>query len=296
MKKYLYLIALGLFCFPSFSQEKKWTTYIGVNYLNNYVYNGRSDSLNAPYLIPSITFENTNGLTLNSDLYYFFDGKNNGFDFLEINAEYEFNLFKHVSGGINGTKYFSNGKSDSFIGNLSYTIGGNVNYDVKWFEFNTYIDFLKGAGNIDTRISPGIERTISWEKGNRYFELNPSFYAVFSTLNYFESYSNTRKLNRTKNGALARPSTITTNTLVRNPGLTFMAYEISLPITYETDTFGISIIPTYAIPKNPISTNEITTSTVAGRVTTLSNILEIPYTERFLNPVFFGQLNFYLKF
>ena len=43
--------------------------------------------MNAPYLIPSITLENENGLTINSDLYYYFDGKNNGFDFLEMNAE-----------------------------------------------------------------------------------------------------------------------------------------------------------------------------------------------------------------
>lgn len=296
MEKKLYLLTLSLFYFSCFSQEKKWTTYVGINYLSNYVYNGRSDSLNAPYLIPSITFENKNGLTLNSDLYYYFDGKNNGFDFLEVNAEYEFDLFKNASGGVNGTKFFSNGKSDSFIGNLSYTLGGNLNYDFKWIDFNTYFDFLKGSSGLDSRISPGIERTISWEKGNRHFELNPSFYAVFSTLHYFEGYSNTRKLNRPKNGALARPSTITTNTLVTNPGLTFMAYEISLPLTYETDTFGISIIPTYTIPKNPISTIDITTNTIAGKVTTLSTIVDIPYSERYLNPVFFGQLNFYLKF
>ncbi len=296
MKKYYYLIILGLLSFSSFSQEKKWSTYLGMNYLNNYVYNGRSDSLNLPYIIPSITLENENGLTLNSDLYYFFDGKNNGFDFLELNAEYEFDIFKNASGSVNGTKFFSNGKSDSFIGNLSYTLGGNLSYDFKWFEFSTFFDVLKGPGTMDIRLSPGIERTFSWEKGNRYFELNPSVYAVFSTLNYFESYSNTRKLNRARNGGPVRGATITTNTLVQNPGLTLMAYEFSLPISYETDKIGISIIPTFAIPKNPISTNEITTSTLAGKVTTLSNIVDIPYTERYLNPVFFGQINLYLKF
>ena len=296
MRKYLHLIAFGLICFSSFSQEKKWTTYVGINYLNNYVYNGRSDSLNAPYLIPSITLENENGLTLNSDLYYYFDGKNNGFDFLEMNAEYEFNLFKNVSASVNGTKFFSNGKSDSFIGNLSFTLGGNVNYNFKWFDLNTYVDFLKGPGNIDTRISPGVERTISWEKGDLYFELNPSFYAVLSTLNYFESYSNTRKINRAKTGGLVKASTISINTVVQNPGLTFMAFELSLPFTFETDKFGISINPTYAFPKNPISTNETTTNTVAGKTVILSNIIDKPYSERFLNPVFFGQLNFYLKF
>jgi hypothetical protein len=296
MKKYYYLIIFGLLSFSGFSQEKKWTTYLGMNYLNNYVYNGRSDSLNLPYIIPSITLENENGLTLNSDLYYFFDGKNNGFDFLELNAEYEFDIFKNASGSVNGTKFFSNGKSDSFIGNLSYTLGGNLSYDFKWFEFSTSADVLKGPGTMDIRLSPGIERTFSWEKGSRYFELNPSVYAVFSTLNYFESYSNTRKLNRARNGGPARGATISTNTLVQNPGLTLMAFELSFPLTYETNRFGMSIIPTYALPKNPIITNEITSSTVAGRGTILSNVVDIPYTERYLNPIFFWQINFYLKF
>jgi len=295
MKKIHLLLLLLILTRTVFAQEKTSNYSVGMNYLTNYVFNGRSDSLNMTYFIPSFTYENQNGLTLNSDIYFISNSANKGFDFLELNAEYEFDIYKKLSGGVNATKFFSNGKSDSFIGNLSYTLGGYLSQDLVFFELSSDFDLLKGSGYSDIRISPGIEKTFSWEKGDRYFEINPSVYAVFSTLNYFEGYTNTRKINRLKSGSIL-PTNTTVNTVVTNPGLTFLAYEIAMPFTFETSTYGISVQPTFAIPKNPIFTNEITTTTVGGRVINTSTVNDTPYSERNLTNLFYGQINLYLKF
>ncbi|MCX6194672.1 MAG: hypothetical protein NTX34_09375, partial [Cytophagales bacterium] len=118
MRKILVLLFTVFLSLTGYSQVKSTNYSVGMNYLNNYVFNGRSDSLNMTYFIPSFTYENENGLTLNSDIYFISNSANKGFDFLELNAEYEFDIYKKLSGGVNATKFFSNGKSDSFIGNL----------------------------------------------------------------------------------------------------------------------------------------------------------------------------------
>ncbi len=295
MRKILVLLFTVFLSLTGYSQVKSTNYSVGMNYLNNYVFNGRSDSLNMTYFIPSFTYENENGLTLNSDIYFISNSANKGFDFLELNAEYEFDIYKKLSGGVNATKFFSNGKSDSFIGNLSFTVGGYLSQDLGIFELSSDFDLLKGSGYSDIRISPGIEKTFSWEKGDHYFEIVPSFYAVFSTLNYFEGYTNIRKVNRLKSGPIL-PINTTINTVVTNPGFTFLAYEISLPLTYETSTFGISVQPTFAMPKNPIITNEITTTTAGGRVINTTTVNDTPYSERNLTNLFYGQINLYLKF
>lgn len=305
MKKNLFtLLFTAIFSF-SYAQvpveinayKKDYTLYAGINYLSNYVYNGRADSLKMNYVIPSFNYENDNGLTLNSEIYILSNGVNNGFDFMEINGEYEFDIYKNLSGALTGTKFFSNGSSESFIGNLNYILGGYVNQKIGALDFVAGVDMLRGSNKTDIRLSPGIESTFEWDIHANHFEITPSFYAIFSTLNYFESYSNTKKsIAKAKRNTALNSTTNSINTIVDNPGLTFMTYEISLPLTFETKNMGISLIPTFAIPKNPITSKEVSTTIVNNKITNSTSIVDTPYSELNLKNQFFTQINFYLKF
>lgn len=309
MKRYF---VLGIFLFSSLmaysqissldsSETRPFVFKLGMNYLSNYVYNGRSDSLKAPYFIPSLTFQHENGLTLSAELYFLNNGVSNGFDFFELNGSYDFDIYKNLSGGVNGTKYISNGNSESFIGSLSYILGGYLNHDFGFLELNLGVDALFGTGKTDIRLSPGIERTWEWGNEDKRFQITPSLYAIFSTLNYFEGFTNFKNTNaraRVKGRApmAAIQPSIVSSTVVRNPGLTFMTYELSVPFTFETKKMGISFIPTFAMPKNPIFTNEITTVTFPNRSQTTRIIDDTYFSELNLANVFYAQLNLYFKF
>jgi hypothetical protein len=309
MKRYL-VLSIFLFCslkaFPQISlldstETRPYAFTAGMNYLSNYVYNGRSDSLKAPYIIPSITFQHNNGLSLSAELYFLNNGVSNGFDFFELNGSYDFDIYKKLSGGINGTKYISNGSSESFIGSLNYVLGGFLNQDFRFFELNVGVDALVGSGKTDIRLSPGIERTWEWGNEDKRFQISPSLYAIYSTLNYFEGFTNIKNTNtrtrlKGRTPIAANQPTITSSTVVQNPGLTFMTYELSVPFTFETKKVGISFIPTFAIPKNPIYTNETTKVTFPNKTFTSTTIDDTYYSELHLSNVFYGQLNLNFKF
>lgn len=309
MKRYL-VLSIFLFCslkaFPQISlldstETRPYAFTAGMNYLSNYVYNGRSDSLKAPYIIPSITFQHDNGLSLSAELYFLNNGVSNGFDFFELNGSYDFDIYKKLSGGINGTKYISNGSSESFIGSLNYVLGGFLNQDFRFFELNVGVDALVGSGKTDIRLSPGIERTWEWGNEDKRFQISPSLYAIYSTLNYFEGFTNIKNTNtrtrlKGRTPIAANQPTITSSTVVQNPGLTFMTYELSVPFTFETQKVGISFIPTFAMPKNPIHTNETTKVTFPNKTFTSTTIDDTYYSELHLSNVFYGQLNLYFKF
>ena len=309
MKRFIILVTFLLSCSMGYSQislldsteTRPFNFRAGMNYLSNYVYNGRSDSLKAPYFIPSLTFQHDNGLSLSAELYFLNNGVANGFDFFELNGSYDFDIYKKLSGGVNGTKYISNGSSESFIGSLSYVVGAFLNQDLGFCELNVGVDALVGSGKTDIRFSPGIERTWEWGTEDKRFQISPSLYAIYSTLNYFEGFSNIKNTNtraRVKGrGPIAvNQPTIVSSTVVRNPGLTFMTYELSVPFTFETKKLGISFIPTFAMPKNPVYTNEITTVTFPNKPAVRTTIDDTYFSELHLSNVFYAQLNLYLKF
>jgi hypothetical protein len=160
---------------------------------------------------------------------------------------------------------------------------------------------LFGTGKTDIRLSPGIERTWEWGNEDKRFQINPSLYAIYSTLNYFEGFTeikntNARARQKGRGPSSVNQPTIVSNTVVRNPGLTFMTYEFAVPFTFETKKMGISFIPTFALPKNPIYTNETTTVTFPNKTSTSTTIDDTYYSELHLSNIFYAQLNLYFKF
>ncbi len=285
-----------IFC-QNAENQKPYFVKVGVSYLDNYVYNGRSDSLKTPYFIPSLTIVYDSSLTINGNFYYLSQGEDKGFDFLELNASYEFDITKRLSAGIYGTKYFYKGNSNAITGNINATLGGNLDYDFDLFELNVGAYFLFTNGHIDVNFNPGIEREIIFGAKNAW-KLLPSFYVNFSTLNFYEGFSTqraTKKLTRKSatNPTLATLEEITT---VNDKSMRLLDYEFSLPLTYENNKWGFSLEPTIAFPKNPISTNTAVLRVVNGTTQLISNKDSTPFSERNLTPIFYTQLSLFLKF
>jgi len=267
------------------------------NYLNNYVYNGRADSLVAPYFYTTATVNFANGLYASLSLNYLLTPGQTGYDFSELDLGYNYILGKNISGEIYGSKYFYSSGSNLLNGNISSDIGFTFNYDLTYLNFHNSFDVFF-SNKSDIQLLPGIEKEIvlSSNKQNT-LSITPGLYGSFSSLNFYESTVN-RRLNTIRNPKINQPTAIGTlqsTTTVDNKGFKFLDMELTLPISYELKNWNFTFIPTYAIPFNKVTTTSVNTSRINGLSKTVK-VNSTPYSETHLSNIFFFDFGLTYKF
>jgi len=273
------------------------TTFsIQVDYLSNYSYNGRVDSIKYPYQTTTASLHLANGLFSNFSASYLLTPGMKGFDFFELDLGYEYKIGKKIYGEIYGSKYFYSGGSNLINGNITSDIGASFNYDFTYFQFNNLLDVFF-TNKSDIQFTPGVEKTIYFGNAdNSSWSINPYLYCNFSTVNYYES-NVTRRLNgpRGPRGGQAVGPQLTSSTVVQDKGFKFLNTDFSIPLTYENTHWLAYFSPTYTIPFNKIET--ITTNTITSATgTTTTKINSTPYSELHLNNQFFFQIGVTYKF
>jgi hypothetical protein len=260
---------------------------IQTNYLSNYVYNGRSDSLKAPYFYTTASLNFANGIYANFSLNYLLAPGQSGYDFSELDLGYNYAIGEKISGEVYGSKYFYSSASNLLSGNISSDIGFTFNYDLTYLNFHNSFDVFF-SNKPDMQLVPGLEKEIQISsKQNNALTITPSIYGSFSSLNFYESTIN-RRLPGLKNPRIQNQplGSILSSTTVDNKGFKFLDVELSFPISYDADRWNISLTPTYAIPFNKVSTTSLNTSTLNGITKTVS-INSTPYSENHLANIFF---------
>ena len=273
------------------------TTFsIQVDYLSNYSYNGRVDSIKYPYQTTTASLHLANGLFSNFSASYLLTPGMKGFDFFELDLGYEYKIGKKIYGEIYGSKYFYSGGSNLINGNISSDIGASFNYDFTYFQFNNLLDVFF-TNKSDIQFTPGVEKTIYFGNAdNSSWSINPYLYCNFSTVNYYES-NVTRRLNGPR-GPRAGPAIgpqLTSSTVVQNKGFKLLNTDFSMPLSYENTHWLATFTPTYSIPFNKIET--ISTNTITSATgTTTNKVNSTPYSELHLNNQFFFQIGVTYKF
>ena len=273
------------------------TTFsIQVDYLSNYSYNGRVDSIKYPYQTTTASLHLANGLFSNFSASYLLTPGMKGFDFFELDLGYEYKIGKKIYGEIYGSKYFYSGGSNLINGNISSDIGASFNYDFTYFQFNNLLDVFF-TNKSDIQFTPGVEKTIYFGNAdNSSWSINPYLYCNFSTVNYYES-NVTRRLNGPR-GPRAGPAIgpqLTSITVVQNKGFKLLNTDFSMPLSYENTHWLATFTPTYSIPFNKIET--ISTNTITSATgTTTNKVNSTPYSELHLNNQFFFQIGVTYKF
>jgi hypothetical protein len=272
------------------------TFSIQSEYLSNYIYNGRADSIKYPYQTTTASLHFANGVFSNFGASYLLTPGMKGFEFFQLDLGYEYKIGKKVYGELYGSKYFYSGGANLINGNITSDIGASLNYDFNYFQFNNVIDIFF-TSKADIQFTPGIEKTIYISKNeNSIWTLNPYFYLNLSTVNYYES-NVSRRLNglRGPKGGQAIGSQLTSSTIVQDKGFKLLNTDFSIPLSYENNHWLATFTPTYSIPFNKVET--LTTNTVtspAGSTTTKIN--STPYSELHLNNQFYFQLGLTYKF
>jgi hypothetical protein len=273
------------------------TTFsIQVDYLSNYSYNGRMDSIKYPYQTTTASLHLANGLFSNFSASYLLTPGMKGFDYFELDLGYEYKMGKKLYGELYGTKYFYSGGANLINGNISSDLGASLNYDFNYFQFNNTIDVFF-TSKADIQYTPGIEKTIYLSNDeNAGWSINPYLYCNVSTVNYYES-NVSRRLNgpRGPKGGQAIGSQLTSSTVVQDKGFKLLNTDFSIPLSYEHTHWLAFFTPTYSIPFNKIetiSTNTITSSTG----TTTNKVNSTPYSELHLKNQFYFQIGLTYKF
>lgn len=273
------------------------TTFsIQVDYLSNYSYNGRVDSIKYPYQTTTASLHLANGLFSNFSASYLLTPGMKGFDFFELDLGYEYKMGKKIYGEIYGSKFFYSGGSNLINGNITSDIGASFNYDFTYFQFNNLLDVFF-TNKSDIQFTPGLEKTIYFGNAdNSSWSINPYLYCNFSTVNYYES-NVTRRLNGPR-GPRAGPAIgpqLTSTTVVQNKGFKLLNTDFSMPLSYENTHWLATFTPTYSIPFNKIET--ISTNTITSATgTTTNQVNSTPYSELHLNNQFFFQIGITYKF
>ncbi len=300
MIKYLTLV-LPFFILSNLQAQTKKssdsTTFsIQSEYLSDYIYNGRADSIKYPYQTTTASLHLANGLFSNFSASYLLTPGMKGFDFFELDLGYEYKIGKKIYGELYGTKYFYSGGSNLINGNISSDIGASLNYDFNYFQFNNTIDVFF-TNKSDIQFTPGIEKTIYFSSNNESsWSINPYVYSNFSSVNYYES-NVSRRLNgpRGPRGGQATGTQLTSSTVVQNKGFKLLNTDFSVPLSYEGSHWLATFTPTYSIPFNKIET--ITTNTITSVTgTTTNKINSTPYSELYLKNQFYFQIGLTYKF
>ena len=270
---------------------------IQTNYLSNYVYNGRADSLKSPYFYTTATVNFANGLYASFSLNYLLSPAQSGYDFSELDIGYNYAFGEKLTGEVYGSKYFYATGSNLISGNISGDIGFTFNYDLTYLNFHNSFDVFF-SNKADMQLVPGFEKEMILSSYNdNKLSITPGMYSSFSSLNFYESTIN-RRLNPLKNSKIKQPptaGTLQSTTTVDQKGFKFLDMELSLPINYEFNNWNIALTPTFAIPFNKVTTTSVNISTING-VSNTAKVNSTLYSETHLSNIFFFDFGVTYKF
>lgn len=228
--------------------EEHWK--FSLSYLSNAVYYGRKDSLNAPYLTPTIRYFNNSGIYAEASFSYLSNNESR-IDLGYIGAGYIFNN-KDTSFNVElyANKYFSSTSSYSVKSALKADAGATLEYntDIVSFTSELYSIF---SSKVDANISLGIFKEVEFGKNNEW-TFSPSALLNTGTSNFYDDYFTDKKFSPKRKRRQSIVDNIPTPIVVKQK-FGILDYEFSAPLAFENNRYGVFITPTLAVPLNPVS-------------------------------------------
>ncbi len=264
-----------------------------VDYLSNAVYNGRKDSAVLPYITPMIGYYHKSGLYFSASVAYAAAVNENRIDYFSLDVGYDFSI-QNFSGDVRANKTFYNAQSTAIKSDIKGGIGANISYDFNFLQAGISADVIFD-NKTDIAFNTNIAHAFSWGPAKQQWSITPTLAANFSSLYFYEGYTN-RRVGKAIKKINPNVVSIKASTIVPNPGITLLDYEASLPLTFDAKKWGIAFTPTYAIPMNKIETTTTATYTLKNRATYTTTNNTTPASEKNLSNSFYAVLTVYIKF
>jgi len=241
---------------------KKNTFKIGVTYLNNNVYLGRTDTVSTPTLSPKVTYTFKSGIYFSGTMDFITNKKKNPLDGGSLEAGYDHSFTDDLEGGASFTKLFYNSTSTQVSSSISSILNAYVDYDIAdiitpALSVNYSIGKNGGAGG-DFVLNPNISHDFAIEGifGDKDLLLiSPTAGLNAGSQNFYAGKLNKKGVNAAYNNYYSALSSFT-----------LLDYELSAPLEYKCGAFIFTFVPTYAFAQDslPKSTpaEELITSTI----------------------------------
>ena len=262
-------------------QPKKSYFKIQTSYLTNYVYGGRKDTIDYPYLTPSIEYNHKSGLYANASLSYLANN-NSRIDVSNIELGYSSDTIGKFSGSVYLNKSFYNNNSKNVQSDVNLTAGLNIVFDAKYFNLTSAASLLIGSGN-DFALTLSADHTFYLHNDAKYsLTITPAVATYFGGTGFYQ----TNKIRRVNRDGVPINASFT---ITSPQKFQLLSYEFSAPIYFDKDKWGLFFTPTYAIAVNPVITSYKLTGPNGG-------ILKQGTVTEKLSNSFFAEFGIYYKF
>ena len=240
----------------STKSKPKSSFKIGVNYLSNNVFMGRTDSVRVPAILPTIKYTFKSGIYLSGALDILPNSKNKKVDGGDLAAGYDFDITDDFTGGVSFTKLFYSSKSTQVAAASSASVNANFSYDIG--------DIITPAINADYSFNKqGItdDKFVNFSLSHDLIFLgifgdvdlilvSPTVSANTGTQNFYLAYITKKQLKTAKANALE--NAIIAKYTAQLGKFELLDYEASIPFEYKYKHFIFQFTPTYAVVKNEL--------------------------------------------
>lgn len=231
---------------------------IGLRYRSDYYYMGRSDSVKAPYVIPSVGYYHKSGLFIRSSLAYLATSEEQRIDLVTLSGGYDY-LGKKVNAGISVDQYFFSDESYSVQAEMSTYVSAYLGYDFSVFMIVADAS-LGVSDNVDFFLGGELTRTF-YALRDRLL-ITPSFYTNLGTQKYYDQYYTMRTLTTggTHSGGGGKgqgaggngaSSSVTEISILESEKFQVLDYELGLQLGYKVNKLRFLLSGTFLFPVNP---------------------------------------------
>ncbi len=224
---------------------------ISLRYTSDYLFMGRSDSLPAPYLSPSIAYIHHSGFFVNTSLSYLTVKEQARIDMFKVSGGYDY--FKNnFESGLSFTQYVFSEESFAVQSEMSSYLYAYVGYDFNVLK--VYVDGSLGFSE-QTDAFLGAEINHSFYAFKNKLRITPAFYVNAGTQNYYTEYYNNRSSQTgSVKGKGGQSSPITSTQTVEIQKFQILDYEADVQLIYKLNRIKLYASANWAFPVNPYTT------------------------------------------
>lgn len=230
-----------------------------INYISDAIFMGRKDSIESPYLYPSLMYHHKSGFYTKASFSYLTKKNESRIDVFLISAGYDFNI-GNFYGDISATKYFFNEDSYNVISEVIADFTTNFLYDFTIVDLSLSASaYFNTSDNSDLFLSSEISH--DFITNNYKFQISPTIGVYFGSQNFYQEYFVNNRFTRGSgsggsghgNGSGMNnisETIITTVEVQESEQFSFMALEFGVPMWYRQNSFTFSFLPTLVLPQN----------------------------------------------
>jgi hypothetical protein len=234
--------------------KEKASFKIGVDFISDNVFMGRSGPVVSPTIAPVIKYTFKSGLFISGTADFIPKNTTGKLDGGDIAAGWDFDITDDLSAGASFTKMFYNTNSNQIGSAISSVFGANVDYNIADIVTPTvsiaYNTNKSGISN-DFFFSFGLSHDFLAEKifGEKDLILiSPMMAGNIGTQNFYDAFI-TKKVFKNAKRTAAQDAVIAAFETNLNQSK-LLDYEVSVPIEYKSGHFIFTFTPTYAFVEN----------------------------------------------